>query len=120
MTKVDATQPPPAPQQNFAMEATAQRAQAVAVKKAESHETGATPKVGVAEMRDKLQELADQAFAGAAVELSISYDDSSGLFIYRGLDPESGEVVREYPPEEVLRRMRHLRDLRGLSLDRSL
>ncbi len=37
------------------------------------------------------------------VVLRISYDDDSGRFIYSGADKATGEVVRQYPPEGVLK-----------------
>lgn len=54
---------------------------------------------------DQLQRLADEAFAEDNLKLSIKYNKDVGRFVYRGLDPQTGEVVREYPPEEVLERM---------------
>ena len=76
---------------------------------------------------DQLQRMAEEAFAADALKLSIKYDKGAGRFIYRGLDPETGEVVKEYPAEEVLERIaRAKRDGEGLNaptgvaLDRTL
>lgn len=64
----------------------------------------------------QLEQVAQEAFSGDNVKLSIEFDKASGLFVYRGLDRETGEVVREYPPEEVLERLARRRmDERGLS-----
>jgi flagellar protein FlaG len=52
--------------------------------------------------------------------LSISFEKSIGRFVYRGVDRETGEVVREYPQEEVIERIAHLREIAGIAIDRSL
>ena len=53
-------------------------------------------------------------------KLSISYNEASGRFIYKGVDPETGEVVREFPAEEMLDRIAELRTMTGVSIDREL
>ena len=45
--------------------------------------------------------------------LSISFDQASNRFVYRGIDAETGEVVNQLPPEEALRRFAYLRELAG-------
>ncbi len=37
---------------------------------------------------------------GANTRLSISRDDSAPTYVYRAIDVETGEVVREWPPAE--------------------
>ena len=75
---------------------------------------------------DQLERMAEEAFAADDLKLSIQYDKAAGRFVYRGLDRETGEVVREYPAEEVLERIaRAKRDgesrlAAGVALDRSL
>jgi flagellar protein FlaG len=68
----------------------------------------------------ELQRMADEAFAMDNVKLSISFNQEIGRFIYRGIDPESGEVVREYPPEEVVERIAAIREMAGIAFDRKL
>ena len=68
----------------------------------------------------ELQQVADQAFAEDNVRLSISFEKSIGRFIYRGIDPETGEVVREYPPEEVIERIAAIREVVGVAYDAKL
>ena len=67
-----------------------------------------------------LQQLTEQAFADENLRLSISYEKSIGRFVYRGVDRQTGEVVREYPPEEVIERIAHLREIAGIAIDRRL
>lgn len=68
----------------------------------------------------ELQQLADQAFSEDNVRLSISFEKSIGRFIYRGIDSETGEVVREYPPEEVIERIAAIREVVGVAFDAKL
>lgn len=53
------------------------------------------------------------------IVLRISFDDDSGRFIYSGVDKATGEVVRQFPPEGVLKLLaqRH-EDAAGLILDK--
>ena len=44
-------------------------------------------------------------------DVSISVDRDSGRIIVKLVDPESGEVTRQIPPDEVLKMARKLRDL---------
>lgn len=43
-------------------------------------------------------------------QLSVSLDDRQNI-IYRFTDPNSGELRRQVPPEEILRVMRNIEDL---------
>ncbi|MDP6565099.1 MAG: flagellar protein FlaG [Alphaproteobacteria bacterium] len=69
---------------------------------------------------NELQQLAATAFADDDLRLSISFERSIGRFVYRGVDPETGEVVREYPSQEVLKRIAALREIAGVTIDRRL
>jgi uncharacterized FlaG/YvyC family protein len=68
----------------------------------------------------ELQELTEQAFVADDLRLSISFEKSIGRFVYRGVDRETGEVIREYPQEEVVKRIAHLREIAGITVDRRL
>jgi uncharacterized FlaG/YvyC family protein len=43
-------------------------------------------------------------------QVNVSVDDKQNV-IYRFTDPSNGEVVRQVPPEEILRIMRNIEDL---------
>lgn len=49
--------------------------------------------------------------------LKIDLDELSGRFIYQSVDNESGEVIRQFPPEELLRLLSIVRDAEGLAVD---
>ena len=69
---------------------------------------------------NELQQLTEQAFVADDLRLSISFEKSIGRFVYRGVDRETGEVVREYPQEEVIKRIAHMREIAGIAIDRRL
>ncbi len=52
--------------------------------------------------------------------LRIEQDQESGRFIYKSVDQETGEVVREWPEEEVRRALKALGSLRGALVDKAV
>jgi flagellar protein FlaG len=53
---------------------------------------------------------------GENIALDFSIDPTTGDRVVRILDKKTGEVIRQVPPEEVLRVMAALRSLKGLLL----
>lgn len=49
--------------------------------------------------------------------LRIDKDDETGRFVYYSVDDESGEVIRQFPPESMLKFLSYYRGLEGLVLD---
>lgn len=47
-------------------------------------------------------------------DLEFSVDESTGRTVVKVLDAESGEVVRQIPPEEVLAVAENLEEVRGM------
>ncbi|WP_417317859.1 flagellar protein FlaG [Emcibacter sp.] len=45
--------------------------------------------------------------------LRIDKDDATGVFIYQGIDKDSGEVVHQWPADEVLKFLAHHREQEG-------
>jgi uncharacterized FlaG/YvyC family protein len=43
--------------------------------------------------------------------MSITHDEKLKTFVYRSIEEESGDVVWQYPAEEMLRRAEFLRQL---------
>jgi uncharacterized FlaG/YvyC family protein len=46
--------------------------------------------------------------------LTITRDESANTFVYRSINADTGEVVWQYPVEQVLRMAHRLRELEGL------
>lgn len=49
--------------------------------------------------------------------LQIVHDDGTGQFVYKAVDQDSGEVVRQYPSEEILKFISYYREQEGLLVD---
>ncbi|RIK95569.1 MAG: hypothetical protein DCC73_04205 [Proteobacteria bacterium] len=66
----------------------------------------------VAELLDRFvpQELPN-------TRLQIEHDENTGLFVYKSVNAESGEIVRQYPAEEILRFISFYREREGILVD---
>ena len=53
----------------------------------------------------------------ANTSLRIQIDEGSGRFVYQSIDNDSGEVVRQFPPEDLLRLLSNVRDVEGIAVD---
>jgi len=49
--------------------------------------------------------------------LSIAQDETTGRFVYRVIDVNTGEVIRQYPPDEILKIVAQIQQASGLVLD---
>ncbi len=49
--------------------------------------------------------------------LEISLHDDTGKFIYRVVHKDTGEVLHQYPADEVLRQLAYYRNLEGIVVD---
>jgi flagellar protein FlaG len=50
--------------------------------------------------------------------VSISMDEELQQFVIKILDKESGKVIQQFPPDELLSVMRQLREMRGILLNK--
>lgn len=64
-------------------------------------------------------EILENAGIGGNTTLRIEEDQISGRIVYSAIDKDTGEVVRQFPAEEILRSIRFLRLLTGVMVDRS-
>jgi len=55
--------------------------------------------------------------AQSNTKLRIDKDESTGRFVYKGVNPDTGEVVRQFPAEDVLAVIRSYRNVAGLVVD---
>jgi flagellar protein FlaG len=65
---------------------------------------------------EKLQAFIPDGQIMPNTRLRINQDDS-GLFVYQNIDNESGEVVRQYPSEEILEFLSYYREAEGIVVD---
>lgn len=71
---------------------------------------------------DQLEQLA--AFLESIIpdiapttRLRIDHDDEAGRFVYLNVDKKSGEVVKQFPPEDLLKFIAQFRETAGLLID---
>ena len=70
----------------------------------------------------RAEEVLNQALEGSKPpnsRLTIEIDEPSGQFVYKAINNDSGETIRQYPQEEVLRLLARFREIEGLSINRS-
>jgi flagellar protein FlaG len=53
-------------------------------------------------------------------KLQVVQDEQSGTFIYRSVDAETGEVLSQWPPEQLVKLRDYLAQLSGLIVDTSV
>lgn len=53
-------------------------------------------------------------------KVQITHDKSTGTFVYRSVDAKTGEVIRQWPSDEILRLRESVRELEGMLLDTSV
>ncbi len=61
--------------------------------------------------------MRDAINKSARNRLQIDRADENGRFIYRILDPDTGETMRQWPPERYLELVEYLNDKRGGLVD---
>ena len=50
-------------------------------------------------------------------KLQVEKDKELGTFIYRSINPDTGEVIRQWPPEQLLQMREYLKEMEGLLVD---
>jgi flagellar protein FlaG len=60
-------------------------------------------------------EMLNRALQDARRDLRFRIDDASGATVVQVIEPDSGEVIRQIPAEEILRMASALGSARGLS-----
>lgn len=66
---------------------------------------------------DKIEAMRAQLDVSGRSRLLIDREESAGRFIYRILNPDTGETMRQWPPEGYLDLIAYLRDGQGGLLD---
>ncbi len=56
----------------------------------------------------------------ARLKLRVQLDEPSGRYVYQSIDPQTGEVKRQFPMEEALRAIARMHDIAGLAVDKKL
>jgi uncharacterized FlaG/YvyC family protein len=49
--------------------------------------------------------------------LRIDHDDEANSFVYKAVDPKTGEVLNQFPPEQILKVVAFFRKTQGIVVD---
>ena len=69
---------------------------------------------------DQIEAMREAIIKNARNRLQIERAEDNGRFIYRILDPDTGETMRQWPPERYLELLEYLNEKRGGLLDRTV
>ncbi len=73
----------------------------------------------VVALQETVDRLISQAMPSDA-KLQIDQDKDTGTFIYRSINPDTGEVIQQWPPEELLKLRASMRELEGMLVDKTV
>lgn len=67
----------------------------------------------LSQVEERVQGALEDAASDSALEVRFRRDDDTGASLVQFVEPESGEVVRQFPPEDVLKFASRFQDLTG-------
>jgi flagellar protein FlaG len=50
-------------------------------------------------------------------KLQISQDKETGTFIYRSVDPDTGTVITQWPPDQLIKLREYIKEMEGMLVD---
>lgn len=62
-------------------------------------------------------ELVNRVFDRSPVDLNLSIDNDTDTVVIKLIDRESRKIIRQIPPDEILRLRQHLQELLGVVFD---
>lgn len=68
------------------------------------------------QLEEEINSLIERMLA-SNLRLRIEEDSATGTYVYKGIDRETGEVKRQWPPEKILQLRAFFRALDGLLVD---
>lgn len=77
------------------------------------------PDQRVEEMQAAMEKLIRKGLPSNS-KLQIEQDKETGTFIYRSVDPETGEVIKQWPPEQLIKLREYLREMEGMLIDKKV
>ncbi|MEQ1887875.1 MAG: flagellar protein FlaG [Alphaproteobacteria bacterium] len=62
---------------------------------------------------------AQTSHAQQTTHLSIVHDEATNRYVFKSIDPDTGEVIRQYPTEQMLSLIASVRRTSGLTVDKN-
>jgi uncharacterized FlaG/YvyC family protein len=81
--------------------------------------TNLAPDQRIAELQEAVAKLIKKGMPSNS-KLQIEQDKDTGAFIYRSVDPDTGEVIKQWPPEQLLQLRETLREMEGMLIDKEV
>jgi uncharacterized FlaG/YvyC family protein len=81
--------------------------------------TNLTPEQRVEVLQEAVAKLIKKSLPPNS-KLQIEQDKTSGTFIYRSIDPDTGEVLSQWPSEKLLELRDYLAQMGGVLLDKTV
>ena len=81
--------------------------------------TNLAPDQRIEELQAALAKLIKKGMPSNS-KLQIERDKETGTFIYRSVDPDTGEVLKQWPPEQLLKLRESLREMEGMLVDKKV
>jgi flagellar protein FlaG len=90
-----------------------------AIPGAPNQATDLWPEQRVEVLRAAVEKLIKKSLPGNS-KLQIEQDKTTGTFIYRTIDADTGKVIRQWPAEQLLELGHHLKQMEGMLLDKTV
>ncbi len=81
--------------------------------------TNLGPDQRVLELQAAIEKLIKKSLPSNS-KLQIDRDKETGTYIYRAVDPETGEVISQYPPEQIVKLRDYLAEMEGMLVDKKI
>jgi uncharacterized FlaG/YvyC family protein len=82
-------------------------------------QTNLPPDQRVAELEKAVDKLIKKGLPTNS-KLQISKDKETGAYIYRSVNPDTGEVIKQWPPEQLIKLRESLREMEGMLVDKHI
>jgi len=79
-------------------------------------QTNLAPDHRVAALEAAVEKLVKKSLPSNS-RLQITHDKNTGTFVYRSVDPDTGEMIRQWPSEEILKLRESMRELESMLFD---
>jgi uncharacterized FlaG/YvyC family protein len=82
-------------------------------------ETNLPPDQRIVELQAAMDKLIRKGMPSNS-KLQIDQDKETGTFIYRSVNPDTGEVIQQWPPEQLLKLRDYLHEMEGMLVDKKV
>jgi uncharacterized FlaG/YvyC family protein len=79
-------------------------------------DTNLAPDQRIQEVQAAVEKLIKKSLPSNS-KLQVEKNKELGTFIYRSINPDTGEVIRQWPPEQLLEMREYLKEMEGLLVD---